>query len=169
MFEDHLKDGAKVLDIGSGSGYLTACFAVMAGPNAKVIGVDHIQELVDWSEKNIRKNNSNLIDSGRIKLVVGDGHFGFEEEGPYHVIHVGAADSGIPQSVRFYDSKSDIINRGVGTRFFPVKHEKFPPSYIQDVKNFSVLKPLNSGEALASLASPVPPPLFMLVLSKMLN
>merc|ERR1712141_466243 len=83
MFKDHLKDGAKVLDIGSGSGYLTACFAVMAGSNAKVIGIDHIQELVDWSEKNIRKNNSNLIDSGRIKLVVGDGHFGFEEEGPY--------------------------------------------------------------------------------------
>ena len=46
--------------------------------------------------------------------------------------------------------------RGVGTSFFPVKPENFPPSYIQDVKNFSVLKPLNSGEA---LASPVPPPL----------
>ena len=86
MFEDHLKDGAKVLDIGSGSGYLTACFAVMAGSNAKVIGIDHIQELVDWSEKNIRKNNSNLIDLGRLKLVVGDGHFGFEEDGPYQVI-----------------------------------------------------------------------------------
>ena len=118
MFEDHLKDGAKVLDIGSGSGYLTACFAVMAGPNAKVIGIDHIQELVDWSEKNIRKNNSTLIDSGRIKLVVGDGHFGFEEEGPYHVIHVGAADSGIPQSVRFYDSKSDIIDPNYNFFFF---------------------------------------------------
>ena len=118
MFKDHLKDGAKVLDIGSGSGYLTACFAVMAGPNAKVIGIDHIQELVDWSEKNIRKNNSNLIDSGRIKLFVGDGHFGFEEEGPYHVIHVGAADSGIPQSVRFYDSKSDIINPNYNFIFF---------------------------------------------------
>ena len=43
--------------------------------------------------------------------------------------------------------------------FFPVKHEKFPLSYIQDAKNFSVVKPLNSGEAVASLASPVPPPL----------
>ena len=118
MFKDHLKDGAKVLDIGSGSGYLTACFAVMAGSNAKVIGIDHIQELVDWSEKNIRKNNSTLIDSGRIKLVVGDGHFGFEEDGPYHVIHVGAADSGIPQSVRFYDTKSDIINPNYNFIFF---------------------------------------------------
>ena len=51
--------------------------------------------------------------------------------------------------------------RGRGTSFFPVKHEKLPPSYIQDAKNFSVVKPLNSGEAVASLASPVPPPLAM--------
>ena len=43
--------------------------------------------------------------------------------------------------------------------FFPVKHEKFPLSYIQDAKNFSVVKPLNSGEAVASLASPVPRPM----------
>ena len=42
---------------------------------------------------------------------------------------------------------------------FTVKHEKFPPSYIQDAKNFSVVKPLNSGEARASPASPVPRPL----------
>ena len=38
-------------------------------------------------------------------------------------------------------------------------HEKLPPSYIQDAKNFSVVKPLNSGEARASPASPVPRPL----------
>ena len=54
--------------------------------------------------------------------------------------------------------------RGGGTSFFPVKHEKFPLSYIQDAKNFSVVKPLNSGEARASRASPVPPPLIFFVL-----
>ena len=40
-----------------------------------------------------------------------------------------------------------------------MKHEKFPPSYIQDAKNFSVVKTLNSDEAVASPASPIPPPL----------
>ena len=45
--------------------------------------------------------------------------------------------------------------------FFPVKHEKFPLSYIQDAKNFSAVKSLNSGEAVASPASPVPPPLLI--------
>ena len=48
------------------------------------------------------------------------------------------------------------VVRGVGTSFFPVKQEKFLPSYIQDAQNFSVVKALNSGEA---VASPVPPPL----------
>ena len=56
------------------------------------------------------------------------------------------------RKVRFV---SKVICRGGGTSFFPVKHEKLPPSYFQDAKNFSVVKPLNSGEARASLASPV--------------
>ena len=51
------------------------------------------------------------------------------------------------------------VTRGRGTSFFPVKHKKLPLSYIQDAKNFSVVKPLNSGEARASPASPVPRPL----------
>ena len=29
VLKDKLKPGAKVLDVGSGTGYLTACFAVM--------------------------------------------------------------------------------------------------------------------------------------------
>ena len=29
LLEDQLKDGMKALDVGSGSGYLTACFALM--------------------------------------------------------------------------------------------------------------------------------------------
>ena len=51
-----------------------------------------------------------------------------------------------------------VLHRGGGMSFFPVKHEKFPLSYIQNAKNFSS-KPLNSGEAVDSPASPVPPPL----------
>ena len=52
--------------------------AIMVGTVGKVIGIDHVKELVDWSEKNLRKNNAILLDEGRIKLVVGDGRKGFE-------------------------------------------------------------------------------------------
>lgn len=29
ILKDHLKEGSKALDVGSGSGYLTACMAIM--------------------------------------------------------------------------------------------------------------------------------------------
>ena len=97
-----LKEGNKALDVGSGSGYLTACFAHMVGPTGKVVGIDHIQNLVDWSENNLRKNHGNLIDSGQIKLVLGDGRLGYDQDGPYHAIHVGAAAAELPQQVRIF-------------------------------------------------------------------
>ena len=29
LLKDHLKEGHRALDVGSGTGYLTACFAIM--------------------------------------------------------------------------------------------------------------------------------------------
>ena len=71
----------------------------MVGPSGKVVGIDHIQQLVDWSTSNFQKNHKDLLDSGRVKLVVGDGRLGYPKDGPYHAIHVGAAAPELPQSV----------------------------------------------------------------------
>ena len=49
----------KVLDVGSGSGYLTVCFAKLGAK--QVHGVEHIEQLVDWSISNILKSHSDLI------------------------------------------------------------------------------------------------------------
>ena len=65
---DRLVDGAKVLDVGSGSGYLTACMTHMVGPQGIVLGVEHIKELVTQSEANIRRDNPELLDSGRVRI-----------------------------------------------------------------------------------------------------
>ena len=99
LLTDQLKEGNKALDVGSGSGYLTVCFAQMVGPAGKVVGIDHIKELVDWSESNVQKNHGDLLQNGRIKLVVGDGRQGYVQDGPYHAIHVGAAAPTLPQAV----------------------------------------------------------------------
>lgn len=66
---DKLVDGAKVLDVGSGTGYLTACMAHMVGPRGLVYGIDHIKELVDQSHANIIKDDKELLDSGRVKIL----------------------------------------------------------------------------------------------------
>ncbi|XP_017878810.1 protein-L-isoaspartate(D-aspartate) O-methyltransferase-like isoform X1 [Ceratina calcarata] len=99
VLEDKLHDGARALDVGSGSGYLTACMAIMMGPNGLVVGMDHIPELKAFAIENIEKDNPELLRSGRIQLIVGDGREGYPEKAPYDAIHVGAAAKEMPQAL----------------------------------------------------------------------
>jgi protein-L-isoaspartate(D-aspartate) O-methyltransferase len=62
------KPGARILDVGSGSGYLAACMARMSGPDAKVVGIDVVPELVAWSIQNMKKADKDLLDSGKVVL-----------------------------------------------------------------------------------------------------
>ncbi|GBE88709.1 Probable protein-L-isoaspartate O-methyltransferase [Sparassis crispa] len=94
-----LHPGARVLDVGSGSGYLCAVFhhLISDGAPGKVVGIDHIPELVDWSVENLRKDGlGEAVDDGRIVMVAGDGRQGYPSLGPYDVIHVGAAAPKLP-------------------------------------------------------------------------
>ncbi|XP_041325737.1 protein-L-isoaspartate(D-aspartate) O-methyltransferase [Pyrgilauda ruficollis] len=99
LLSDQLHEGAKALDVGSGSGILTACFSRMVGPKGQVVGIDHIKELVDDSINNVKKDDPTLLSSGRVKLIVGDGRMGYAEEAPYDAIHVGAAAPVVPQAL----------------------------------------------------------------------
>lgn len=88
-----LKPGANVLDIGSGSGYLTAVLANLVGPSGTVIGIDHIQPLVALAQSNMHKSEAGrqMLDSGQVRFVKGDGRKGWPDGAPYDAIHVGAA------------------------------------------------------------------------------
>ncbi|CAB1334872.1 unnamed protein product [Coregonus sp. 'balchen'] len=99
VLSDKLMDGASALDVGSGSGYLTACFARMVGPTGKVVGIEHIDELVQTSVRNVQADDPELLSSGRIRLVVGDGRLGYPDGAPYDAIHVGAAAPTLPTAL----------------------------------------------------------------------
>ncbi|KAH6637498.1 protein-L-isoaspartate O-methyltransferas-like protein [Boeremia exigua] len=90
---ERLPPGAAVLDIGCGSGYLTAVLATLVGPSGSVIGIDHIQPLVDMARANMAKSEDGrrMLDEGQVKFVTGDGRKGWPEGAPYDAIHVGAA------------------------------------------------------------------------------
>lgn len=64
-----MRDGNKALDVGSGSGYLTVCMALMVGESGRVVGVDHIPELVEFSRNNVLSDKPELLNSGRLKLI----------------------------------------------------------------------------------------------------
>jgi len=97
--KDHLLHGTKALDVGSGSGYLTVCMARMLGEKGRAVGIDHVKGLVDMSIANVQHDHPDLLKSKRVVLVVGDGREGFEEEGPYDAIHVGAAAPTLPEKL----------------------------------------------------------------------
>ncbi|XP_062604078.1 protein-L-isoaspartate(D-aspartate) O-methyltransferase-like isoform X2 [Saccostrea cucullata] len=101
LLSDHLAEGKRALDVGSGSGYLTACMALLVGPTGRAVGIDHIPELVSESIVNIKKDPKliPLLESGQMKLVAGDGRQGYAEDAPYDAIHVGAAAATLPQAL----------------------------------------------------------------------
>ena len=55
LLRDHLRPGMRALDVGSGSGYLTACMALMVGERGVAVGIDHIPDLVELSRSNLQK------------------------------------------------------------------------------------------------------------------
>ncbi|KAF6176943.1 hypothetical protein GIB67_027743 [Kingdonia uniflora] len=56
-----------------GTGYLTACFALMVGSHGRAVGVEHIPELADTSIKNIQKSAAaSLLEEDALSIHVGD-------------------------------------------------------------------------------------------------
>ncbi|XP_022134797.1 protein-L-isoaspartate O-methyltransferase 1-like isoform X4 [Momordica charantia] len=100
LLEKHLQPGMHALDVGSGTGYLTACFAMMVGPEGRAVGVEHIPELVVSSMENIKKSAAApLLKEGSLSVHVGDGRQGWAQCAPYDAIHVGAAAAEIPPAL----------------------------------------------------------------------
>ncbi|MQL93499.1 hypothetical protein Taro_026147 [Colocasia esculenta] len=82
----------------AGTGYLTACFAVMVGPQGHAVGVEHIPEIVASSIENIKKSAAaDLWERGSLSVHLTDGRLGWPELAPYDAIHVGAAAPDLPQ------------------------------------------------------------------------
>ncbi len=86
-----------ILDVGSGSGYLTAALSKMINDTGVVVGIEHIDDLYKKSIENISKHHKNLLDNKKVILINNDGREGVKDYAPYKIIHVGAAAETIPQ------------------------------------------------------------------------
>ncbi|KAI9666221.1 MAG: hypothetical protein M1821_004156 [Bathelium mastoideum] len=149
----------RVLDIGSGSGYLTAVLANLVTPSltarvashsgggeavggggaasgegagegaGTVIGIDHIQALVDMARGNMGKSEEGkkMLDTGQVQFVKGDGRKGWAEGAPYDAIHVGAA------AAEHHQILVDQLKKP-GRLFVPVEEDFMQHIYVIDKK-----------------------------------
>ena len=91
---------ADLADVGSGSGYLLGILHQLVSPGGRVVGIEHVQELVDASIVSLRKDGlGEALDDGSILVLCGDGRKGSPEHGPFDAIHVGAAPPSMPEAL----------------------------------------------------------------------
>jgi protein-L-isoaspartate(D-aspartate) O-methyltransferase len=81
----------KVLEIGTGSGYLTALLALMAD---RVYSVERVRELSQRARKAL-----DGIGTKNVALLVGDGTIGWRKYQPFDVIVVSAASPRVPPAL----------------------------------------------------------------------
>jgi protein-L-isoaspartate(D-aspartate) O-methyltransferase len=86
----------KVLDIGTGSGYIAALLAVACGEDSKIISIERVQFLVDIALLNIAK----YPDLTNVKIYLRDGTWGLSDQSPYDLIHISAAFETIPEEIQ---------------------------------------------------------------------
>jgi len=88
------KEGEKVLEIGTGSGWQACLLAHCVGEKGKVVTIEYDKDLAEFGRENIIKFEFNNIEA-----VVGDGSVGYDKEAPYDKIIFTCAVPSIPKSV----------------------------------------------------------------------
>ena len=97
-----LRPGARVLDVGSGSGYLTAVLAQLVRPRGVVQGVELVAALAERSRGALEADpavRAARDDGVAVEVRVADAHWGAAEHAPYDAIHVGAAAEAVPPAL----------------------------------------------------------------------
>ena len=98
LLSPFLHPGSCALDVGCGSGYLTACMGDLVAPGGTVIGIENREVLVDLAFANVKSDRPDLIQNGTVRIHRGDGWTGSGFlDYQFDAIHVGAAAEVVPE------------------------------------------------------------------------
>jgi len=107
-----VKKGSKVLEIGSGSGYVAALLSELVGSKGRVFAIEIVHELHQGAlKKLVESSHENIF------LKCGDGRLGWKQEAPFDGIIVSAACSSVPKTLIEQLEKKGKLVAPVGGRF----------------------------------------------------
>jgi len=94
--------GQNILDVGSGSGWVTALLCYIVGREGHVTALERISELSAWGKNNVAKYDGYVKDEGKgiAEFYAIDGKEGFAQNAPYDRIIVNASVKEVPEELK---------------------------------------------------------------------
>ena len=71
----------------------------MKAPDAKVVLLDHINDVLEFATRNIRRVAPQFLKQGKVVVELADGRKGCPKQGPFDVIHMGGAIESVPKEI----------------------------------------------------------------------
>jgi len=124
-----LKEGQKVLEIGSGSGWQSAILAKIVG-NGKIFTIERHSKLASFAKKNLER-----LGIKNVKIILGDGRLGLIEESPFDRIMITAACKEVPPALLDQLSLGGLLIAPVGENIQSLILLKKTPDGIVEIKN----------------------------------
>jgi len=92
-----LKEGLKVLEIGTGSGFSTALLSYLIGERGRIVSIEINKKAYEYAKEKLEELVNRKIIPKNFTLVLGNGYYGYEKEKPYDRIICHAAVKEIPK------------------------------------------------------------------------
>jgi protein-L-isoaspartate(D-aspartate) O-methyltransferase len=96
--------GQRVLEIGSGGGWLVAMLARLVGPTGHATGIELIAELAERSQADLKR-----LGTDNVTIICGDGAGGLKTEAPFDRIILTAAAPSLPFHLRDQLSEGGVL------------------------------------------------------------
>ncbi|MFH1587702.1 MAG: protein-L-isoaspartate(D-aspartate) O-methyltransferase [Candidatus Diapherotrites archaeon] len=125
-----VKKGMKILEVGSGSGYVVALLSELVGEDGFVYGIEMEKELIESSGENLTAQGS--LNN---ELIQGDGSKGLPDKAPFDRILISAGAPFIPKPLFDQLKEKGIIVAPVGDQWTQVM-EKMTKFRGKPVKNY---------------------------------
>ena len=126
-----VKDGQKILEIGTGSGWQSAILSYLVG-SGSVYSIERHSELVKFAQENLKK-----LDINNVHVILGDGSIGYPKESPYDRIIITAACSEIPLPLLEQLKENGLILAPVGDSSQSLVLLQKTPNGLVEIKNQS--------------------------------